>query len=184
MYIDLVRAYLREYGKQSGLARAIGVTEAYLSFLLEPFHPYQQRRQHAYWDLAIDMPPHGIVETLKYLKTPSPHRAKQLAELLCTQPEQYAFLLHHLDLARRRHPPSAQPSTRLCRDEIEEALRKIGNLHAVALHGTEPHDTHMAYAHVWGTALQVLEGIDPKQYPLEYAQALMFLHDAASVSNR
>jgi hypothetical protein len=72
----------------------------------------------------------------------------------------------------------------LCGDEVAEALEVIGALHAVALHGTDPPDTRLAYSQVWDTALHVLDGMDAKQYPVEYAQVLMFLYNAASVLNR
>lgn len=36
MYVDLIRAYLRDYGSQKDLARAMRVSEAYVSFLIEP----------------------------------------------------------------------------------------------------------------------------------------------------
>jgi hypothetical protein len=184
MYIDLVRAYLLRYGTQSKLARVLGVTEAYLSFLLEPFRPYGQGRRDAYWAVVLDTPPHEIIETLKFLKAPSPDRATQLAEHLCSEVEEQALLLYHVACSRSRYPPHAQASTCLQSDEVVEEITAIGKLHAVALHGVEPTATNTAYLQVWNAALRALDGVDATRHPVEHAQVLMFLHDAASVLNR
>lgn len=43
-YIDLIRAYLRDYGSQHDLARALGLSEAYASYLLAPLRLGDDRR--------------------------------------------------------------------------------------------------------------------------------------------
>jgi hypothetical protein len=46
-------------------------------------------------------------EAVKFAKTPSQHRARQIADLLCTDAARQEVLLHHIGLARR---PSRFPA--------------------------------------------------------------------------
>ncbi len=184
MYIDLVRAYLRDYGTQNELARSLNLTEAYVSFILEPFRLSGQRRRDAYWGDSSESPMHEVAEALKYLKAPSVYVATQIAERLCSDMERREALLHHVHLAIRRRPPPHQAPTPFCRDEVVEILRRIGDLHAVALRGSDPQLTRLAYAQVWASARYAINRIDPEWYPIDYCQTLMFLHDAASVLDR
>src|ERR1700722_4017608 len=87
MYLDLIRAYLPDYGSQRDLARALGLTEAYLSFLIEPLHADGTRRRESYWADILTRPDLEIVEAFRFLKTPSEERASQLAADLCTEEE-------------------------------------------------------------------------------------------------
>src|SRR3954454_22229480 len=80
MYIDLIRAYLRERGTQAGLARSLGVTEAYLSFAMEPVRPLPARiaeapvrRRDAAWFDVADLPLPTSAKDSGFSRHPQPN---------------------------------------------------------------------------------------------------------------
>jgi hypothetical protein len=179
MYVDLIQAYLRDYGTRSGLARALGLTEAYVSYLLAPV-----RGRDGYWAEALLVTPPVLAEELAMLKTPSRQRAEQMARHLCDDRARREVLLEHVHLARARHHPATAPSAQLDRDATDQVLSRLGHVHEVALNGTDPAATRDAYHQVHETASQAAPRIDPHRYPAGHAQILMYLHDAASVLDR
>src|SRR5579863_8541671 len=131
MYLDLIRAYLRDYGSQRDLARALGLTEAYLSFLIEPLHTAGTRRREPYWADILTRPDLEIAEAFRFLKTPSEERASQLAAELCTEPDRRDTLRYHIAMAKasakQRELPTAMPL-----DAARSALTMIGDVYQVA----------------------------------------------------
>ncbi|MGW7613476.1 hypothetical protein ACWGKW_40790 [Streptomyces sp. NPDC054766] len=186
MYIDLVHAYLEDYGTQRQLARALGVQDVHISNLLEPFRQFREgRREDAYWGDSVGILQVEVGEALKFLKTPSRLRAQQIADSLCSDRERRAVLLDHMRLAAERSPTfAASMLNPVDREELAEDIRAIGKLHSVALSGIRPEDTRIAYSQVWDSAGRAISRVDPRLFPIEYAQILMFLHDAASVLGR
>ncbi|MBV6702755.1 hypothetical protein KV557_37620 [Kitasatospora aureofaciens] len=185
MYVDLVRAYLVDYGTQEDLARALNLSAPYVSYILKPLEgDLEGGRAFAYWEDVDDATLLDINEALKYLKTPAKVRAEQIADSLCSDSERREVLLEHMRLAAARHPPGGVAVNPLGREELEATIKAIGQLHSVALSSLDPGDTKRAYSQVWAYARQVVERIDATVFPIEFAQVLMFLHDAASVLGR
>src|SRR5690349_11104130 len=95
MYVDLVRAYLHDYGSQAQLAQAMGVTEAYLSYLLAPVGG------RGYWGQVLQRPAGSVGDERRFDKTPSLRRAGQIADEVGLVGERREVLLDHIRLARR-----------------------------------------------------------------------------------
>jgi len=184
MYVDLIRAYLRDYGTQKDLARALGMSEAYVSFLLEPLRTSEMSQRTAHWSSALTAPELEIVEAFKFLKTPSEERARQIADQLCTDTQRRDFLRHHIDLARRSAFRTCEDSAKISGDQAQSALMTIGSIHQIALFDSGAIANRDAYLDVWNLAAGLTDVIDAVRNPAEYAQALMYLHDAAQVFNR
>jgi predicted transcriptional regulator len=185
MYIDLARAYLADYGSQSELARALGISNAALSYILKPWDPMGTGRRYEPWGGSSELLVEDVSNALKQLKVPSNLRARQISQELCSDSERREALTHHMELARDRDPATfGGLEDPLAPDETAEVIRVIGEIHAVALQGFGAQDARVAYSQVWESARQVIRRIDPIGFPVEYAQILMFLHDAASVMNR
>jgi hypothetical protein len=182
-YIDLIRAYLRDYGSQHDLARALGLSEAYASYLLAPLRLGNDRRR-AHWADLLAARGGEVAEAFKFAKTPSRHRARQIADLLCTDAERREVLLHHIGLARRPSRFPARDGVRLPDPEARAAVNALAELHHSALHDSRPHMTAVTYARVWRDARSLSSSIDPQRNPAGYAQVLMFLHDSAQVLGR
>ena len=182
-YIDLIRAYLRDYGSQHDLARALGLSEAYASYVLAPLRLGDDRRQ-AHWAALLTANGHEVAEAFKFAKTPSLHRAGQIADLLCTDTERREVLLHHIGLARRPPRPPVLGGAPLPDTEARAAINALAELHHSALHDSRPWMTAVTYARVWHDALSLSTAIDPRRNPVGYGQVLMFLHDTAQVLGR
>jgi hypothetical protein len=180
MYVDLIRAYLRDYGSQRDLARALGLTEAYVSFLLEPLRAATAPRRDTNWAAVLAVPDFEIIEAFSFLKTPSQVRAHQLAAALGTEPERRDALLYHISMAQG---PSLRPEalTRMPADIARTKLATIGAVHQIAQHSPDATASKTAHARVWSMAAPLVEAIDPLGSPVEYTQALMYLHDIAQV---
>ena len=182
-YIDLVRAYLRDYGSQHDLARALGLSEAYASYMLAPLRSGDDRRP-GHWAELVTADGREVAEAFKFAKTPSADRARQIAGLLCTDADRREVLLHHIGLARRRSRPPVPGSVPLPYAEPRAAINALAELHHSALHDSRPWMTAVTYARVWHDALSLSTAIDPRHNPVGYAQVLMFLHDTAQVLGR
>ena len=158
MYVDLIRAYLRDYGSQSDLARALGVTEAYLSFLLEPLCIAGAGRRATRWTLALGSSQVEIVEAFKFLKTPSEKRADQIASQLCTDSGRRDALRYHIDLARNASVCTLEETAALSVDQVKFSLTTLGGRHQVALFDTHPQVARAAYLDVWRMAASASGG--------------------------
>jgi hypothetical protein len=73
-YIDLIDAYLADYGTRRDLARALGVSEVYVSYLLKPLS-LAAGRPPAHWSGLLSAAGYEVAEALKFAKTPSQARA-------------------------------------------------------------------------------------------------------------
>jgi hypothetical protein len=182
-YIDLIRAYLRDYGSQHDLARALGLSEAYASYMLAPLRLGEDRRQ-AHWAALLSANGEEVAEAFKFAKTPSLRRARQIADLLCTDAERQQVLLHHVALARRPSPPPVRGRVPLPDGAARAALKAVADLHHSAMHDARPWMTAVTYARVWHYAQWLSVAIDPRRTPVGYAQVLMILHDTAQVLGR
>jgi hypothetical protein len=182
-YIDLIRAYLRDYGSQHDLARALGLSEAYASYLLAPLRLGADRRP-AHWADLLTANGAEVAEAFKFAKTPSRIRARQIADLLCTDAERRQVLLHHIALASRPSRFPAGDGVPLPDPEASAAIGALAGLHHSALHDSRPEMTAVTYARVWHEARSLSAAIDPRHNPVGCAQVLMFLHDSAQVLGR
>lgn len=181
-YIDLVRSYLDDYGSQRQLARALGLSEPYVSYLLEPVRALDGPRDE-HWSVQLSAAGYQVAEAFKYVKTPSEARARQIADLLCQDRDRRDALLEEVRQARRADRP---PQFRhlISAGQANAALRVIGDVHQGALYGTTEAETASSYARVWELARDLPAAIDRGHAPAEFAQALMFLHDTAQALGR
>lgn len=186
MYIDLIRAYLPEYGSQRDLARSLGVTEAYISYVLKPVQPWGHAHQSEHWSALTAAGEHAISEAFKSdnIKTPSAVRAREVAARLASDSERRETLLHHIELARRSSAPSGSVSRAIDIEQAREALTGIGNVHQIALFHSDTPEVSQSYATVWEHSRQLMRQVDYRRYPVESAQTMLFAHDAAQVLNR
>lgn len=76
------------------------------------------------------------------------------------------------------------PTARLGGDDgLRCALTAVGDVHQVALYSADPAKTRRAYLRVWLASQRLVQRVDPSTHTVEFAQALMFAHDAAQVMN-
>jgi hypothetical protein len=182
-YIDLIRAYLVDYGSQRDLACALGFSEAYASYLLEPLRLANGGGQAGHWSVLLCAAGHEVAEAFKYVKTPAEVRARQIAAQLLTDADRREVLLHHINMARRAaRPPPDSPA--MSADAARAALEMIGEIHQAALYDQAEPVTASSYARVWAQARYLPAQIDPRLNPAGHAQALMYLHDTAQVLGR
>ena len=182
-YIDLIRAYLVDYGSQRDLACALGFSEAYASYLLEPLRLTSGGRQSGHWSVLLCAAGHEVAEAFKYVKTPAEVRACQIAEQLLTDADRRDVLLYHINMARRAaRPPPDSPA--MSAGAARAALEMVGEIHQAALYDPAEPVTASSYARVWAQARYLPAQIDSRLNPAEHAQALMYLHDTAQVLGR
>ncbi len=185
IYIDLIRAYLADYGSQRALASALGLSEAYASYLLEPPRLAGGRRDQ-HWSVLLAESGHEVADAFRFVKTPSEARARQIAGQLASDAERRAVLLHHVRMARRLSGRPGSPLTvrPISGDAANEQLRAIADAHQAALDSPVEAVTAAGYALVWRQAGDLAASIDARRAPAEFAQAMMFLHDTAQVLGR
>lgn len=181
-YIDLIRAYLVDYGSQRDLARALGFSEAYASYLLEPLRLAGGGRPAGHWSVLCAAG-REVAEAFKYVKTPAEVRARQIAEQLLTDADRRDVLQYHINMARRaaRSPPD---SPAMSAGAARAALDVVGEIHQAALYDPAEPVTADSYVRVWELARDLPAQIDPRLNPADHAQALMYLHDTAQVLGR
>jgi hypothetical protein len=172
MYVDLIRAYLLDYGSRRDLARALGVKEPFITYILAP-------------SAAAESPGNpGRRAARPPVKTPSTRRAEHIASLLCSDAERRDVLLHHIGQARSGLPATglwlAAPSPA----RLVEALRVVEDLHAVATNAADPAAARQAYHELWRRGQRALARTDVRQQPLPFARLLLYLHAAACVLDR
>jgi hypothetical protein len=172
MYVDLVRSYLLDFGSRRSLARALGVKESFVTYLLTPFGARS---------------PHG---GLLPAKTPSQVKAERLVTLLCADVERRAVLLRHITAAREHAPartlwqgPTLEPG-RGPLASLAEVVRLQERLRAVAAGGPSPARARAAYLGLWRHGQAALDRFPAVTDPLAYTQLLLYLHEAACVLDR
>jgi hypothetical protein len=182
-YIDLIDAYLVDYGTRRDLARALGVSEAYISYLLKPLRT-SIGRPGEHWTTLLAAAGYEVADAFKFAKTPSQARARQIAQTLVSDTDRRDALLFHVSRARTpasRRTASLPP---LPPDAVRRALGQIGDVHQHALTSPVAVVAAASYAQVWKHTGPLLARIDARRYPADYAQALMFRHDTAQVLGR
>jgi hypothetical protein len=181
-YIDLIDAYLVDYGTRRDLARALGVSEVFISYLLKPVRT-STSRPNEHWATSLAAAGYEIAEAFKLAKTPSQARARQLAQTLVCDADRRDALLFHISRARK---PADQGTNLppLPADAVRFALRRIGDVHQHALSSSAEAIAAASYARVWKHTSPLLPRIDVRRHPADYAQALMFQHDTAQVLGR
>lgn len=182
-YIDLIKAYLGDYGSQRDLARALGVSEVYISYLLKPVR-LAEGHPAAHWSSLLAAAGYEVADAFRFAKTPSQTRARQIAEHLVTDADRRAALLYHVAMARQPVRPAAAGLQPLAGTEVRRALRAVGDIHLDALGNPVESVAAASYARVWRHARNLPAGVDPRRYPVDHAQALIFLHDTAQVLGR
>jgi hypothetical protein len=171
MYVDLIRAYLRDYGSRRDLARALGVKEPFITYILAPAATWPPGHPHRH----ATQPP---------AKTPSMRRAEHIASLLCSDAERRDVLLHHIGQARNGLPATGLWLAVPTPARFAEALRVVEQLHAAATNAFDPAEAHQAYLELWRRGQRVVAHADARQYPLRFARLLLCLHAAACVLDR
>ena len=175
MYVDLLCAYIIEYGSRRDVARALGVTEPFVTYLLTPGDA------------------RGPTGGPRPLKTPSGARADQLAALLCADGERRAVLLRHIAGARRGSAPA--PAWSEAREagqghchgachSSDDPFPLLEKLHAAATFGASHAQARTAYAVLWRQGHAALRVIDACRQHARFAQVLLFLHETACVLDR
>ena len=180
MYVDLIRSYLQDYGSQRDLARALRLSEAYVSFLLEPLRVPGAPRPRLYWASALTAPDFEIFEAFRFLKTPSEDRARQLASVLCTESDRCDALLYHISMAQASSQQHESIRS-MPGDEARDKLALTGHAHQIVQRSPDVGASKSAHAQVWSMAAPLVDAVDPLRSPLEYTQALLYLHDIAQV---
>lgn len=125
-----------------------------------------------------------VEDAIRWLKTPSSKRAVQIAEQVCSEDERRELLLYHFERARQVPEDSPRSSAWLSREEIGSIISSISAVHKVALRSPYADEVRLAYINVWDWGRYGVNRIDPRKYPVEHAQVLMFLHDTACVLDR
>ena len=182
-YIDLIDAYLVDYATRRDLARALGVSEVYISYLLKPLHT-SAGRPTEHWATMLAAAGYEVADAFRFAKTPSQARAAQIARTLVSDGDRRDALLFHISGARRPVRQGTGGPPPLPSDAVRLALKRIGDVHQYAL--TSPAEAVVAasYTRVWTHARPLAARIDVRRQPADYAQALMFLHDTAQVLGR
>jgi transcriptional regulator with XRE-family HTH domain len=162
MSVDLLQAYRRRQGwSQRTLARALGVSDAFVSYVLDPEPPLLQDKRL------------------------SPARERQLVGLLDLDADCREVLQYHLAGARRRRRhESASCSTWLSTEQVDELNTLLRKLHGEATFAGSAVAAKRAYVQIWDLASQVVDRIHPRNQQLARVDTLMILHDAACVLDR
>jgi hypothetical protein len=183
MYIDLISAYLADYGTRRDLARALGVSEAFLSYLLQSPR-LTGRPPPAHWTVLMAAAGCEVADALRFAKTPSQVRASQIADRLVSDDARREILLYHVSRARGRAKPDPPQPQRMSPETATRSLQLVGDVHQDALHHSAEAVAADSYARVWRLARNLPARIDPRRHPVDHARALMFLHDTAQVLGR
>jgi hypothetical protein len=183
MYIDLISAYLIDYGTRRDLAGALGVSEAFVSYLMRSPR-LAGRAPPAHWTVLMSAAGWEVDDSVKFAKTPSQLRAAQIAGQLASDGARREVLLYHVSRARSRGKPDRSLPRRMSQETVTRALHLVGDVHQDALHNSAEAVAADSYARVWRLARRLPAGIDPRRFPVDHAQALMFLHDTAQVLGR
>ena len=182
-YIDLIDAYLVDYGTRRDLARALGVSEAYLSYLLKPLRT-STSRPGEHWATLLAAAGYEVADAFRFAKTPSQARARQIAQTLISDADRRDGLLFFISRAREAASRRTASLPPLPPDAARRALSQIGSVHQHALTSPVAAVAAASYAQVWKHTGPLLAQIDARRYPADYAQALMFRHDTAQVLGR
>lgn len=183
MYVDLVRAYLREFGSQRELARVTGLHEVSLSRWLEPTRLETYRRSDMYWGDLITSPIDSFAKGTTDVQMISLVRIKAMVGALTSDEDRQSTLLWHIERERERLMSRGDDGWQT-EDDMKAAMSRLGHRHGEALSSSDSRLVAAAFADVWAEATQIAQRIDPRRYPLEVTQVLLYLDDAAATFNR
>ena len=162
VYIALLNSALQEKASKRHLAEHIGITQQYLSYLLNP-----------------------ETDDLHNFRVPSAKIAQKIASTLPLEREQREHLLEHMYLARDGTSHTTQTlRSELLAHPIEHFLQELRDAHQEANFATDPHLSRMKYLVVRDTCKMLLEYPILYTYPLNTVEVRMMLHDAQCLLNR
>jgi len=151
----ILKSVLRARGDKKRLARTVGISEVYLSYVLN-----QERT------LSIET-------------------ARAIARLLPLPFEQREAWIYHVEQIRNlrqraRIEIKAQVKDRISRDLVDEVRRA----HASATFAQAPSQARPLYLKARASASLLLNSIDPEKDPINYLELCFVIHDALCVLNR
>ncbi len=162
VYISVLNSALQEPGSKRSLAEQIGVTQQYLSYLLNP-----------------------ETNDLQSFRVPNAKIAQKIANALPFEREQREQLLMHMCLAR----DGASHINRTFRADLsdyplEHFMQELREAHQKADVATDPHLSRRKYLVVRDICKMLLEYPVLYTYPLITIEVCLLLHDAQCLFNR
>ncbi len=162
VYVAILNSALREVGSKAWLAQRVGISRAYLSYLLHP-------------DLV----------TSDSSRRPSERIAERIARALPVEQAVRDALLEHMLQAHmgriRRQRVLAED---LSQSAVEAHLADLSALHGNATFASFPADSRTQYRAVLDASRQLLHTLSPSRHPLAWVELCFLIHDAQCVLNR
>jgi len=162
VYIATLKSLLQEKASKRQLAEQIGITQQYLSYLLnaQTDDPYSFR-------------------------IPSPKVAEKIANALPLESEQREHLLKHIYLARDGTSQiTSTLRSELLAHPLEDVLKELRDAHQEANFATDPQIARIKYLVIRDTCKMLLEHAVLYTYPLNTVEVCLLLHDAQCILNR
>lgn len=160
VYIAVLNGLLKARGSKQALAKKVGITPQYLSYILDPWN----------------------------IRTPSPKVAEAIVAALPLPLGQKHVLLEHMILANERrvqmHGSISQKLTAYDLDEIDEILRCLRETHQQAMFTADPSQAKVKYKLVYEMSSFLIRIINPRQNPLAFVELCFLGHDSGCVLNR
>ncbi len=153
----LLKSALQTPGDKKALARRVGISPQYLSYLQ---NPHDER-------------------------TADPHLAKKICAALPLEPEQRESLFEHLVLANQRRLEARRlQRIELQQRPLEDIAEVLGQLHHQAGTASDPQVSKHNYQIVRDAAREALAQLPLPARPALVAQLCFLVHDAQCVLNR
>ncbi len=162
VYIAILNSTLQEPGSKRGLAQHIGISQQYLSYLLNP-----------------------ETDDLYNSRIPSSKVAGKIANALPLEHEQREHLLEHMYLARdcTSHITQTLRSELLARP-IEHFLKELRDADQEANFATDPRISRTKYLMIRDTCKVLLQHPILYTSPLNTVEVCLLLHDVQCILNR
>ncbi len=162
VYISLLNSALQEPGSKRSLAEQIGITQQYLSYLLNP-----------------------ETNDLQNFRVPNAKIAQKIANALPFEREQREQLLMHMCLARDGASHIARTFRADLSDySLEHFMQELREAYQEASFSADPHISRRKYLVVRDTCKMLLEYPVLYTYPLITVEVCLLLHDAQCLFNR
>lgn len=164
-YVAILQRWI-PHGKRGEFARQCGITREYLSCLC-----------------ALDSNFNQHMATHK--RHPSPQLAAKIADNLPAPAEIKHGLLENMELAHV-YAVSRQFAGRKYNDHqlLISQLSNLEEMHRRATFGKDPGEVQLDYRTLRDASYDLLQQVDPEQFPDSFAQICLFYHDAQCVLNR
>jgi hypothetical protein len=161
-YTALLRSVLKEPGSKERLARAAGISQQYLSYLLNP----------------------ADGRTLTF-RIPSPRVANQIAGALPADRALREDVRQHMHLASQRQLSRvrAMPA-QLSGGELQAQVDELGAAHHHATFLAGPGEARAGYRAVRDVTRDLLEAIRPERNAMSFVELCFLLHDVQCVLDR